>query len=102
MMSLSRQSHIQKNLRLRADILAAARRFFNASGYLEVETPCRIPAPAPEAHIDAEPSGGWFLHTSPELYMKQMLAAGFHRIYQICKCLCLARKVYPTLSLCVH
>ena len=62
------------------------RQFFNQAGYLEVETPYRIPAPAPEVHIDAEPSGSWFLHTSPELCMKQMLAAGFTRIYQICKC----------------
>ena len=31
-------------------------------------------------------SGEWFLHASPELCMKQMLAAGFQRIFQICKC----------------
>jgi lysyl-tRNA synthetase class 2 len=81
-----RQSFIKKNLQLRADILSAIRRYFKQAGYMEVETPCRIPAPAPEAHIDAETSGEWFLHTSPELCMKQMLAAGFPRIYQICKC----------------
>ena len=82
----TRQTLIKKNLHLRADILSATRRFFNQAGYLEVETPYRIPAPAPEVHIDAEPSGDWFLHTSPELCMKQMLAAGFSRMYQICKC----------------
>jgi lysyl-tRNA synthetase class 2 len=51
-----------------------------------VETPIRIPAPAPEAHIDAVESENWFLQTSPELCMKRMLSAGFHRIFQICKC----------------
>jgi lysyl-tRNA synthetase class 2 len=53
---------------------------------LEVETPIRIPAPAPEAYIDAQPSGSWFLQTSPELCMKRLLAAGYPRIFQICKC----------------
>ena len=51
-----------------------------------METPIRIPAPAPEAHIDAQPSGSWFLQTSPELCMKRLLAAGYPRIFQICKC----------------
>jgi lysyl-tRNA synthetase class 2 len=86
MKQAARQTLIKKNLHLRAGILSAIRRFFSQTGYLEVETPCRIPAPAPETHIDTEPSGTWFLQTSPELCMKQMLAAGFPRIYQICKC----------------
>jgi lysyl-tRNA synthetase class 2 len=81
-----RQSTIRKNLQLRADILAAIRGFFRRNDYLEVETPYRIPAPAPEAHIDAQPSGSWYLHTSPELCMKQLLASGYPRVYQICKC----------------
>jgi elongation factor P--(R)-beta-lysine ligase len=51
-----------------------------------VETPLRIPSPPPESYIDAIPSDGWFLHTSPEICMKRMLAAGYERIYQICHC----------------
>ena len=51
-----------------------------------METPVRIPAPAPEAYVDAQPSGSWFLQTSPELCMKRLLAAGYSRIFQICKC----------------
>ncbi len=54
--------------------------------YLEVETPVRIPAPIPEAHIDAVPSGDWYLHTSPEVCMKRLLAAGMPRLFQICRC----------------
>ena len=81
-----RQSHIQANLKLRARIIQAVRGYFAAQDYLEIETPCRIPAPAPEAHIDAEISGGWFLQTSPELCMKQLLAAGYPRIFQVCRC----------------
>jgi lysyl-tRNA synthetase class 2 len=76
----------KKTLQQRARILQEIRRFFINQGYLEVETPHRIPAPAPESHIDAIPSGPWFLHTSPELCMKRMLAAGYEKIFQICRC----------------
>ena len=73
-------------LRERGAIFGRIREFFQQKGYLEVETPFRIPAPAPEAQIDAIPSAGWFLQTSPELCMKRMLAAGYERIFQICRC----------------
>jgi elongation factor P--(R)-beta-lysine ligase len=73
-------------LRRRAAMVQAIRLFFIQRDYLEVETPNRIPAPAPEAHIDAVRCGDWFLHTSPELCMKRLLAAGYGRIFQICKC----------------
>jgi lysyl-tRNA synthetase class 2 len=77
---------LRNNLELRADIIQFVRQYFVRTGYLEVETPNRIPAPAPEAHIDAQPSGEWYLQTSPELGMKRLLAAGYPRIFQICKC----------------
>lgn len=73
-------------LQRRAAMMRAIRRFFDDRGYLEVETPIRIPAPAPEAHIDAPSSGDWFLQTSPELCMKRLIAAEYPRIYQISKC----------------
>ena len=85
-MKNSRQSFIKRNLWLRAQIIQAVRTFFIDNEYLEVETPCRIPAPAPEAHIDAEVSGDWFLRSSPELCMKRLMAAGYPRIFQICRC----------------
>lgn len=76
----------KKALQQRTRILQAIRQFLAEKGYLEVETPHRIPTPAPESHIDAIPSGTWFLHTSPELCMKRMMSAGYERIFQICRC----------------
>ena len=85
-MENNRQKTLHANLRLRARIIEATRQFFRRNGYLEVETPVRLPAPPPEAHIEAVTSGDWFLQTSPELCMKRMLAEGFPLIFQICKC----------------
>jgi lysyl-tRNA synthetase class 2 len=51
-----------------------------------VETPHRVPGNAPEAYIDAIPSDGWFLHTSPELCMKRLLAAGYEQLFQLARC----------------
>ena len=73
-------------LRLRAVMTRAIRRFFLDQDFLEIETPIRIPAPAPESHIEPITSGEWFLQTSPELCMKRLLAAGYPKIFQICKC----------------
>jgi lysyl-tRNA synthetase class 2 len=80
------QKKRKEKLIVRARIIQAVRDFFIDHNYIEVETPIRIPAPAPETHIDAVESGDWFLQTSPELCMKQLLAVGFGRIFQICKC----------------
>ncbi len=80
------QKRRKENLIVRARIIQAIRSFFIDHDYIEIETPIRIPAPAPESHIDAVESGDWFLQTSPELCMKMLLAAGFGRIFQICKC----------------
>lgn len=73
-------------LEQRARILQAIRAFFVERSYLEVETPHRLPGNAPEPHIDAVPSGDRFLHTSPELCMKRLLAAGYPKLFQICRC----------------
>jgi len=71
----------------RAATVRGIREFFDALGYVEVETPVRIAAPAPEPHIDCPPvSTGGFLRASPELQMKKLLAAGMDRIYQIGPC----------------
>jgi len=68
-------------LHVRAAMIRAMRKFFMDRDYLEVETPSRIPGIAPECHIDAIPSDGWYLHTSPELCMKRLLASGYPRIF---------------------
>ncbi|MEI9478025.1 MAG: EF-P lysine aminoacylase EpmA [Deltaproteobacteria bacterium] len=81
-----RLSRRHKTLQQRARIVQAIRLFFIDRGYLEVETPHRIPAPAPESHIDAVSSGSWFLHPSPELCMKRLLAAGYGKIFQMSRC----------------
>jgi len=73
-------------LERRAALIRALRDFFHREGFLEVETPVRIPVPIPEAHIDPVASEGWYLQTSPEICMKQLMAAGHDRIFQICKC----------------
>ncbi len=73
-------------LEKRARIMQQIRDFFIAREFLEIETPQRIPANAPELHIDAIPSVDWFLQTSPELCMKRLLAAGYDKLFQICHC----------------
>ncbi len=75
-----------KNLRKRALLKKAMRDFFDAQGFLEVETPVRIAGPAPEEYIDCIPSDGKFLRPSPELEMKVLLANGYEKIYQFGPC----------------
>ena len=68
-------------------MLRAVREFFVKEGYLEVETPNATPYLLPEVHIEPIPCAQtFFLHPSPELYMKQLLGAGYENIFQICKC----------------
>jgi len=76
----------QQTLIKRARIIQQIRAFFINQDFLEVETPHRIPANAPELYIDAVATEDWFLHTSPELCMKRLLAAGYPTLFQICHC----------------
>ncbi len=74
-------------------MLAAIRRFFEASDVLEVETPllCRNTGTDPQlaffsSQFNTPPKQQTlFLQTSPEFAMKRLLAAGSGSIYQICK-----------------
>jgi lysyl-tRNA synthetase class 2 len=86
---------LRENLVKRARIIAAIRAFFDARGYLEVETPLVVAKPGMEPFLDpfetfvTDPFGNRydaFLITSPEYSMKKLLAAGFTRIYQLGKC----------------
>ncbi len=74
---------LKQNLRRRVLIHEFTRAFFREQGFLEVETPIRVPTIAPEPHIMPFESEAWFLSTSPELYMKRMLAAGYDKLFQI-------------------
>lgn len=67
-------------------LTGAIRAFFRDRGFLEVETPVRIPCPANEDFVDAEESGPWYLRTSPELHMKRLLAAGCEKLFQLGPC----------------
>lgn len=73
-------------LRARAKALAKVREVFAQRGFLEVETPLLVPAPGLEIHLEAVAAGTGYLITSPEYQMKRLLAAGFERIYEVCKC----------------
>ncbi|KPA12916.1 lysyl-tRNA synthetase [Candidatus Magnetomorum sp. HK-1] len=75
-----------QTLKLRANLIQAIRSFFIENDYLEIETPIRIPEPTPEAFIDSISSDNWYLHTSPELCMKKLIASGLPKIFQICRC----------------
>lgn len=66
--------------------LGAIRGWFRNHGYIEVFTPARIAAPAPEPHIDCPRSGDCWLRASPELQMKKLVAAGAEKIFQIGPC----------------
>jgi len=81
-------------LRRRARLAAAVRAFFDARGYLEVETPYAVAAPGEEVHLSAfateriAPDGArtrLWLHTSPEFAMKKLLVGGAGRIFQLAR-----------------
>jgi lysyl-tRNA synthetase class 2 len=76
-------------LRERHRALRAIREFFDAAGFLEVETPAVVRSPGLELHLDAlevlGAEGPRFLHTSPEYHMKRLLCSGVARMYQLCK-----------------
>ena len=81
-----RQDSTGIHLETRSRVIQLMRDFFGLHGYLEVETPVKSPAIIPEAHIDPMTADGQFLMASPELYMKRLLARGYPKIFQICKC----------------
>ena len=76
--------------RARADMLARTRAYFRTAGVLEVGTPTLSPTTVTEPNIASlrvdTGTGELFLQTSPEYYMKRMLAAGYPDIYQVSTC----------------
>jgi len=81
-----------ETLKIRAQLLQRTRAFFDLRNVLEVETPALSGAGTTELHLSSwqvtsslRTDPQFFLHTSPELAMKRLLAAGSGDIYQICK-----------------
>lgn len=77
-------------IRIRHRVLMAIREFFYERDYLEVETPYLMKSAPSDPyieplHVRVGNSGPYFLHTSPEVGMKMVLAGGAKRIFQICK-----------------
>jgi lysyl-tRNA synthetase class 2 len=81
-----RLARLAPNLKRRAMIFRIIRDFFREQDFLEVETPVRAPAIAPEQFIVPFQSEDWYLAASPELHMKRLLAAGYDRIFQFSRC----------------
>jgi lysyl-tRNA synthetase class 2 len=73
-------------LKSRAYFFQKVRCFFQNSGYIEVDTPLRLPVLLPETEIIPFASESWWLQTSPEQCMKRLLAQGNERLFQICHC----------------
>ena len=80
------QEGVGNRLRLRAKALETIRSYFARQRFVEVDTPVRVACPGLELHVDAIPTHGGWLITSPEHHMKRLLAGGLPRIFQLVHC----------------
>ncbi|HVF62723.1 MAG TPA: aspartate--tRNA ligase [Casimicrobiaceae bacterium] len=86
-----RRPAMQQNLRLRHRAAAAARRYLDDNGFIDVETPVlykSTPEGAREFLVPSRVHHGQFyaLPQSPQLFKQMLMVAGFDRYYQIVKC----------------
>ncbi|MGB0114899.1 MAG: aspartate--tRNA ligase [Ilumatobacteraceae bacterium] len=87
-----RREHMQKNLRVRAQVNASIRNAMESQSFVEVETPMLVPS-TPEGAREflvpsrKEPGSFYALPQSPQLFKQLLMVAGVDRYYQMARCL---------------